>query len=200
MNTNETVIVVGRSGSGKGTQITLLKDYLNKNYQGLDIFHFESGEGFRNFIKKDGHTANILGKVIEKGGLAPDFITEWLVTRAFIEHITGEEFLIVDGFPRTISQAQTFDEMMKYYGYTNIKVIHIKVSESEVCNRLYNRGRSDDKQLESIKRKIDWYNSNVIEAVNYMQSQDGYQMIDVNGEKTIKKVHQDIINKLEMNT
>ncbi len=199
MNANDTIIVMGRSGSGKGTQINLLKEYLQTEHPEFNIFHFESGKHFRNFIKDEGYTSEIMREVIAEGTLAPDFITEWLLSDAFVKNMTKEEqLLILDGFPRTKNQAYTLDSAMDYYKRTNIYVIHIDVSEDEVRRRMIERGRSDDTNIDVINSRIQWYNDNVIPTLKYFESQDQYHVVHINGEQEIESVHNDIISAFNL--
>jgi adenylate kinase len=194
MNANDTIIIMGRSGSGKGTQINLLKEYLAQQQPTFNIFHFESGSHFRNFIKAEGYTSELMRGIISEGVLAPDFITEWLLSDSFVKNMTKEDqILILDGFPRTLNQAYTLDSAMDYYKRTNIKVIHIDVSENEVRRRMLERGRKDDVDIDAIENRIEWYNKNVIPTIEYFDTQEQYNVHHINGEQTIEEVHQDII-------
>lgn len=192
----DTIIFIGRSGSGKGTQITLLKDYLESTFAGTDILHFESGAHFRSFIKDKGYTSERMRDIIAHGKLAPDFITEWLLVDDFVQNLTEEKLLILDGFPRTMNQAKTLDSAMDYYQRTNIKVIHVDVSEEEVRQRMLDRGRADDKELDVINRRISWYNENVLPVLEYFRSELQYDVIDINGEMSVQDVHCNILQKL----
>lgn len=197
MHNNDTIIVMGRSGSGKGTQVQLLKDYLNSNRPEMNIFHFESGNHFRNFIDQPGYTSELMREILGKGILAPDFITEWFLADAFVKNMTREDqVVIIDGFPRTVNQAHTLDSAMKYYHRSNIKVLHIRVSEEEVRNRMIERGRTDDQKIEVINNRITWYNENVLPTLDYMRSQPHYEIIDIDGERSVEDVHSDIIATL----
>lgn len=199
MHNNDTIIVMGRSGSGKGTQVQLLKDYLKSNRPEMNIFHFESGKHFRDFIDQPGYTSELMREILGKGILAPDFITEWFLADAFVKNMTREDqVVIIDGFPRTVNQAHTLDSAMKYYHRSNIKVLHIRVSEEEVRNRMIERGRTDDQKIEVINNRITWYNENVLPTLEYMRSQPHYEIIDIDGERSVEDVHTDIIATLRL--
>lgn len=197
MHNNDTIIIMGRSGSGKGTQVKLLKEYLAKHRPEMKIFHFESGKQFRNFIDQPGYTNELMREILGKGVLAPDFITEWFLADAFVKNMTREDqVVIIDGFPRTVNQAMTLDSAMSYYHRTNIKVLHVKVSEEEVRNRMIERGRADDQKIEVINNRITWYNENVLPTIEYMRALPHYEIIDIDGERSVEEVHADIIDTL----
>ncbi len=191
----ETLIFMGRSGSGKGTQINLLKEYLEKEYSETDILHFESGGGFRKLIKGEGYTNDIIRACIQNGELVPDFITEWMLTDFMIRHFTGKQFLIFDGFPRTLQQAHTMNDIIHYYRLEHVKVIDVYVSGDEVRKRMLSRGRDDD-NLDLINKRIDWYDTHVTPALEYFKDNDAVEYIHINGEQDIQGVFQEIISKL----
>jgi adenylate kinase len=196
MTSEKTIIFIGRSGSGKGTQIELLKKHLNDGASDTSIFHFESGDHFRNFIKADGYTSELMRSIIAEGKLAPDFITGWLLVDAMVKDFKRGQTLILDGFPRTQTQALMLDSAMEYYDRTDIKVVHIDVSEDEVRRRMASRAREDDKAREVIERRITWYNENVIPTINYLRMKPEYEVIDINGEQAIEEIQKEIIQRL----
>jgi adenylate kinase len=197
MHIQDTIIFMGRSGSGKGTQASLLKEYLLKKYPSIDVFYFDSGKQFRSFIERDGYTSEIMRGILGKGILAPDFITEWLLVDEFVNKLTPKKTLIMDGFPRTMSQIGTLDSAMDYYQRDNIKIINIEVSEDEVRKRIWDRGREDDQNLESINKRLSWYQNNVVPVINFFRKSNRYVVIDIDGEQTKEKIHEDITRMLD---
>lgn len=199
MKSNESIIFIGRSGSGKGTQIELLREYISSNKPEANIFYFGSGEHFREFVKKEGYTSELMRDIIASGSLAPDFITEWLLVDAFVKNIQKEDqLMILDGFPRTLDQAHTLDSAMDYYKRDHVHVVHIDVSADEVRTRMMARDRSDDSS-ETIEKRIAWYNENVLPTLEYFRnSSDQYVVHDINGEQTPDQVHQDILSALNL--
>lgn len=192
----DTIVFIGRSGSGKGTQITLLKDYLEGKNKETDILHFESGAHFRSFIKGEGFTSERMRDIIAHGNLAPDFITEWLLVDDLVKNLSEDKMLLLDGFPRTLNQARTLDSAMDYYQRRTIKVLHVNVSEDEVRQRMLDRGRADDQEIEVINRRISWYNENVMPVLDWYRTEDQYQVIDIGGQQSVSDVHKEIIEKL----
>ncbi len=191
----ETLIFIGRSGSGKGTQVNLLKEYIQKKYPETEILHFESGANFRKLIKEEGYTNDVIRDFIQKGELVPNFITEWMLTDFMIQNFNGNQFLIFDGFPRTLQQSQTMNDIIHYYKLENVKIIDVYVSGDEVRKRMLSRGRDDD-NLDLINKRIEWYDVNVLPALAYFKRNEAVEYIHINGEQDIEEVFQEIITKL----
>ncbi len=199
MKTHETIVFIGRSGSGKGTQIKLLQEYLQAKYPDREFFLFGSGSHFRNFINQEGYTSEIMRSILSKGTLAPDFITEWLLVDAMVKNMKeASQIFVLDGFPRTVNQAKTLNSAMDYYGIKNVHIVNIDVSPNEVRKRMLERNRADDK-TEYIESRIAWYNENVLPTIEYFREQpDQYQIHEINGEQAIDQVHQEIIKALKV--
>lgn len=192
----DTLVFMGSSGSGKGTQITLLKDYIKQHYSDTEILHYDSGSHFRSFVERDGYTSQEMKNILGRGELAPDFITAWLLVDELVKKLTPEKMLILDGFPRTVNQALMLDTAFKYYQSHNIKIVNIDVSPDEVRRRMIARGRADDQNTEVIEKRIKWYEDNVVPAINHFQEKDDYEVININGDLSPEEVHSQIIEKL----
>lgn len=198
MNIPTTIIVTGRSGSGKGTQIALLKEFLENNNE--SVYHFESGNLFRGMIKGEGYTSDQLRSRIEKGILIPDFFTDWLLVNGLNENLkTKDQILILDGYPRTNIQTETLDNALGFYGRNNnILVLHIEVSEEEVRRRMIERGRGDDSNMVAVENRIKFYNEKVLPSLEILRNKENYTVVDINGEGDIDDIQNNIRKSLTM--
>ena len=193
-----TYIFIGASGSGKGTQVALLKEYMNKK-EPAPIFYLQTGQYFRDFVKGDTYAARIAREANEKGERQPDFLAMWLWSDIFVKNLTGEEHLIIDGSPRSLNEAQNLDIAMKFFRREQPAVIYIKVSpewsRAHLMERAQKEGRVDDSE-ESINKRIAWFERDVVPAINYYRRDRDYDFVEINGERTIEEVHRDIIAQL----
>lgn len=189
-------IFMGGSGSGKGTQARLLKEYLEKE-DSRKVLYFETGRAFREFADKDGYTAEILEEYMDSGGLVPVFLPIWIWTNFIVQNYTGEEHLIFDGLARREIEAPIMDSAMEFYGIEHINIIYLKTSREWSKERLLERGREDDKE-EEIENRLDWFSENAMKAIDYFKEYESGTFHEIDGEQTIEKVHQDVLKELEI--
>jgi adenylate kinase len=197
MNKPQTFIFYGIVGSGKGTQVELLLNYLKEKKISDDILFISTGNEFRNLIGSGNYTASKVKTIIEKGFLQPDALTTSLLMSKIITEMKEETTLITDGYPRTVAQSESFESMMRFYERGSVKIIYIELGKEEAIKRMKLRGRSDDTD-EGIANRFDEYVNNVIPSMNYFKDKDGYEMYSINGEQSIEDVHKEIINKLNL--
>lgn len=197
MNKIYTFVFLGIVGSGKGTQVKLLSEYLKNKNLSDDILSTSIGEEFRKIISGSSYAGELVRKTIEKGELQPNFLTTSLFTNILISGIKEGTSFIVDGYPRTISQSESFISAMKFYNRGEIHVINIEISKEEAIKRMKQRDRSDDND-EGITKRIEVYENDVILAIDYFKGKDGYIMHTINGEQSIEDVFKDLIKSLNL--
>lgn len=193
----KTLLFLGPQGSGKGTQVQLLKEALGKRDPNRVIVHFEAGGALRAFSATQGYTQDLVNASLARGELQPLFVTGFVMAQAFISSMKGDEHLIVDGFPRSLEQLSVFDSAMKFYKREKPTLLYVNVSDEECIKRLLKRGRSDDTE-ESIRNRLSWTRNQVMPTVEWFRKNPEYQVIDVDGERTVEEIHQDILQKLDI--
>jgi adenylate kinase len=193
-NETYTFVFFGIIGSGKGTQIKLLQEYLSKKDGREQVYAYPGGE-YRKLIDSGNYTSQLVKDSYNRGELQPDFLTNSIFVNIILASISPDKHILVDGYPRTLAQSAEFEKIMKYYGRKSVKIIYIEISEAEAMKRNLARGRSDDTE-EGIKRRFEEYKNNVIPSMKYFDGKPGYEFYKINGEQTIEKVHQDIMSAL----
>ena len=191
----QTIILYGRSGAGKGTQGKLLKEYLEKEGEGRKVLYIETGSGLRDLANKEVHTGELVKGVLDRGGLIRVFLPIWVWTTFLIDNFTGEEHIIFDGIARRAAEPPVVDSALEFYGRKNPTVIHIDVSRKWAFDRLKERGRYDDND-DDINNRLNWYEENVIPAIDYFRNNNRYMFHDIDGEHTVEKVQASIKDRL----
>lgn len=192
----QTFIFFGIVGSGKGTQVKLLTDFL-KAKDGKETVYGGTGEGFRKLVDSSSYAGDLLRDKMNKGHLIDDFFANSIIANILSEQLTPEKNLILDGYPRTEEQSKTVQSMLSFYRREHIKIIYIQLSEAEAMKRNLLRGRSDDTEA-GLRKRFDEYINNVIPAMNHFKGEEGYTIYTINGEQSVEAVHNDIIKALNL--
>lgn len=191
----QTFIFIGNSGCGKGTQAEFLKKYINEKDPGkLPILYLTTGGRFREFIKGDSYSQKLSRDIYSKTLPQPDFLVIWSVTNFLLENFTGKEHLITDGMSRSLIEAECIDTAFDFYG-RKTNVIFLNVNREWSRKHLSARGRVDDSP-EGIENRLNWFETDVVPAIEYYRNNSKYNFVEVNGEQGKEKVHEDIVSKL----
>ncbi len=194
-----TFIFIGPSGCGKGTQVKLLRNYLQEKYPEYTQFYLQSGDHFREFVKGETYAAKISKDSLNNGERQPDFLAMWIWSTQFINNLHGSEHLIIDGSPRSLDEQMNLDIALKFFKRTQPKVIYLNVSMDWALERMLGRakeeGRIDDTK-EAISKRLDWYKRDVMPVVEKYERDRDYDFFEINGELSIEDVHNEIISKV----
>ena len=195
MSSQFTFIIFGPSGSGKGTQAHLLIDLLKKIDSERKVMYIETGRRFREFADSGSYTATLVKGVMSTGALLPEFLPIWMWTEILVHDFAGNENIIFEGVSRREHEAPILDSAMRFYKRENPYVISINVSKEWATQRLNARGRYDDTPADIIER-LNWYDKNVIPAIDFFKNDPYYKILEINGEQSIEDVHKEIVQKL----
>lgn len=125
------LVLLGGPGSGKGTQA----DHVCKTFR---LPHISTGDLFRDNIKKQSDLGRLAKSYMDRGELVPDDITERMVEARIKTPDAGHGF-VLDGFPRTVPQAEALDEILHALNRKVTGVILLRVSDAEIIRRLSGR-------------------------------------------------------------
>jgi adenylate kinase len=126
------IIILGAPGSGKGSQCK----WITKDY---NVPHISTGDIFRKNISEGTPLGVEAKKYIDQGHLVPDELTVGLLTSRLDEPDCVENGFLLDGFPRSLSQAEALEKYLEEKGIKIDIVINIDVSDEEILRRNLNR-------------------------------------------------------------
>lgn len=172
------LIVMGPVGSGKSTQAELLAKALGLSlFNAGDLLYFKSQE--------DTSSGRKIRQIMETGGLVGDQLVLGLIE----EHLEGKEHtgIIIDGFPRSLWQAQNF--IFPIDG-----VIYLVVRDEVNKERLLKRGRKDDTS-EIIDKRLLLYHKETEPILDFYRKKG--ILIEVDGERSIEAIQKDIVAQVE---
>jgi len=180
------IILYGAPGAGKGTQAELLA----KKYA---IPHISTGDMLRSAIQDGTELGKKAKQFVESGGLVPDEVVIGIVRDVLASPKCANGF-ILDGFPRTIAQAEGLQKIFKELGIANIHIISIDVNENELVKRLLARGRTDDNE-ETIRHRLKVYVESTAPVKSFYQKYGNVH--DIKGVGTVEDVQKNIIDVLK---
>ncbi|MDZ4226109.1 MAG: nucleoside monophosphate kinase [Patescibacteria group bacterium] len=193
----QTLIFLGTQGSGKGTQIGLLKEYLAANNGGRDIVHFEMGKNLRELAARDNYAGKQADEILKGGGLIPYAVSCAVFSDYLFDNVkSGEEHIIIDGFPRTADQVPALDSAMDYFKRESITVVVLNISDEEAVKRLLPRGRNDDTE-EGIRKRLAWSREQTMPNLKWFrENAPRYTVVEIESERPIEEVQAEIRQKL----
>lgn len=181
-------ILFGPPGAGKGTQATSMVEKYN-------LHHISTG----NLLRKEIAAGSELGlkakALIEKGCLVPDEVVEGMIESEF-KTVKGVDGFLLDGFPRTIAQAEALDKMLAKTGEEVTAVVSIMIPDEMIVERISHRaaieGRADDASIDTIKNRIATYHNQTEPEIDYYRKAGKY--FEADGVGTIDEVRDRIFS------
>ena len=177
------VLIVGPQGAGKGTQAALL----SKN---LKVPHISTGDIFRANGKAGTELGLLAQKYMDAGDLVPDEVTSAMVADRLAQPDTDAGFLL-DGFPRTVPQAQWLGETLGTRDQQIDVVLLIDAPDDVLLERMLARGRADD-SVDAIKRRLALYHSETTPLLEHYAD----LLVAVNGVGEVDEVQKRILDAL----
>lgn len=190
------IILVGRSGSGKGTQGEFIKQILEQKFSEQKTYYISTGANFREFTNSGSYTAEISRKINEAGELQPEFLAVWNWGNILIEKIQEPGNIIFDGAPRRLHEAEVLDSAINFYNWQKPLVIEIDVDKEECVKRLLLRKRGDDTE-EVIRERLGWYERDVSPMLEWYKRDRHYTYVQIDGNRSVEEIKEEIEKYLE---
>ncbi|MFO7968991.1 MAG: adenylate kinase [Candidatus Izemoplasmatales bacterium] len=210
------LLIMGKPGAGKGTQAKKILDYFN-------LTHISTGDIYREEIRKNTKIGQEAKKYLDQGNLVPDKMTNDIVWEV-LKHKKYPNGFMLDGYPRTITQAKALDEMLAMLNIKLTAVINVDVDDDIISDRMSGRrvcsncghtyhleyhppqilGICDicghkliqrpDDLKESVLNRLHIYKEKTQPLLDYYDNKNLLLVID--GENASEEVFQDILDKL----
>lgn len=137
------LIILGAPGSGKGSQCK----WITRDY---NVPHISTGDIFRKNISEGTELGKKAKEYMDKGALVPDELVIDLLKSRLDEADCTEQGFLLDGFPRTLSQAEALSEYLESKDITIDKVINLDVPDEEIMSRALNRRTCENPECKEI--------------------------------------------------
>jgi adenylate kinase len=186
------ILLLGPQGSGKGTQAKrIARDY--------GIPHIATGDIIRAMKEEDSDLGRELKAVYDRGDLVSDDLMIRIIEER-LKHEDAQDGFILDGFPRTLAQAEALDEMLRDLDRKLDIVFAFQLNDKETLKlRLLQRAaeeeRSDDTP-EAIERRLQLYYQQTEPLVEYYRTRHG-NVVGIHADRSIDEVYAEIQNALE---
>ena len=185
------IILFGPPGAGKGTQ----SEKIIAKYK---LCHISTGDLFRKHLSEGTPLGTLAKKYMDEGNLVPDAVVIEMVEDKIKANITSNGF-IFDGFPRTVTQAEALDQMLKSLNLSISGMIALEVDENELKRRILERGkisgRSDDQDEQKINNRIKVYYQETLPVAEYYKKQG--KLRKINGIGDIEKIFDEICHAID---
>jgi adenylate kinase len=155
------LVILGPPGSGKGTQAKPLATAHGLHY-------VSTGDELRR-------AGGEVGRYIDAGELVPDDVVLGLV-----RDVIGDARYLLDGFPRTVAQAEALDAGLEQAGRELPRAILLDVPDDEVARRLAGRGRADDDPA-TVRNRLRVYHDETEPVIAYYEQRDRLRRVDGSG-------------------
>lgn len=176
------IVLIGIQGAGKSTQGNMLSEKLGVPY-------LSSGHIFREMAKEKTQLGRWLKETLNSGALVPDDTTLEIVL-TYLEKPEYEKGYILDGFPRTVPQAQAFNGGVD-------KVVYLKVSDKEALWRISGRNDTrEDETLQALRKRIALFHELTEQVIEYYRQQN--KLAEVDGEVPVEEVFASILAALDI--
>lgn len=185
------LILFGPPGSGKGTQ----SEKIIEKYK---LKHLSTGDLLRSEIAAQTPLGLEAKNFMDKGQLVPDEVVIGMISSS-LDANSGVAGFLFDGFPRTTAQAEALDKLLKLKGTSISVMLALEVSETELVQRLLNRGktsgRSDDTNESVIRARIAEYKAKTTVVANYYSTFD--KVVHIKGEGSVDEIFESLRSEID---
>ncbi len=186
------VIFIGPQGSGKGTQLEKLEGVVRARDTAQRVVVIQTGRLFRALSRAEHYTGRRVKEAIASGALQPLFLTSVLWGDAMITQMDSTCHLLMDGFPRTVAQAEILESAFQFYERKEVVVVNCTISEDVARARMQTRARSDDTEV-AIEERLRLYHEETLLVLDFYRTRPNTRVLDVDAIQAIEEIHARIL-------
>jgi adenylate kinase len=181
------VLLIGAPGAGKGTQASRIARHFG-------LTHISSGDLLRQHVEQGTTIGRQVAEYIDRGDLVPDSIIMDMLYKPVMAASASGGY-VLDGFPRTVQQAEAAYAVAGELGVQVQLAVHIDVPEEELLRRLKARGRGEDDSEGVIKHRLKVYDEKTKPLLVYYAERE--KLVSVNGGRPVDEVTWSIVVQLQ---
>jgi adenylate kinase len=181
------VLLIGAPGAGKGTQATGIAEHFG-------LTHISSGDLLRKHIADGTAIGRQARDYVGRGDLVPDAIVMDMLYRP-VRAATERGGYVLDGFPRTVEQAEAAYRVVGEQGMGVQVAVHLDVPTPLLVERLLARGRGADDTRDVIEHRLEVYQERTLPMIDYYAQRE--RLVHVNGARPVSEVSWSIIVQLQ---
>lgn len=172
------VLLIGAPGAGKGTQATKVATQFG-------LTHISSGDLLRSHIADETAIGRSVKEYVARGDLVPDSIVLDMLRKPVIAAKESGGY-VLDGFPRTVEQAEAAYGVARGLGVSVQVAVHLDVPKEELVRRLLARGRGKDDTEDVIRHRLEVYEEKTLPMLDYYSDRE--KLVTVNGARPVDEV------------
>jgi adenylate kinase len=180
------LLLIGAPGAGKGTQAGRLA-------QRYGITHISSGDLLRQHVREQTALGRQIKSYVDRGDLVPTGVVLDMLRKPVVAAVESGGY-VLDGFPRTVEQAQASFRTAHALGVEVQAAVHLDVPRAELVRRLLARGRGADDTEAVIEHRLQVYEDQTVPLLEYYAGREW--MFAVDGSQPPDAVHQEIVARL----
>ena len=180
------LLLIGAPGAGKGTQAERLAERFG-------ITHISSGDLLRQHVREQTSIGRTIKSYVDKGDLVPDSVVLDMLRKPVVAAVEAGGY-VLDGFPRTVEQAEAAFPVAQALGVEVQAAIHLDVPRDELVRRLLSRRRGSEDTEEVIEHRLEVYLEKTVPLLAYYAGRE--LMFAVDGAQPPDAVHEEIVTRL----
>jgi adenylate kinase len=180
------LLLIGAPGAGKGTQAERLAERFG-------ITHISSGDLLRQHVREQTSLGRTIKSYVDKGDLVPDSVVLDMLRKPVVAAVEAGGY-VLDGFPRTVEQAEASFPVAQALGVEVQAAIHLDVPREELVRRLLSRRRGSEDTEEVIEHRLEVYLEKTVPLLAYYAGRE--LMFAVDGAQPPDAVHEEIVDRL----